>query len=170
MAINKKKITWISATVIAITLVSIQWVKVTPNNSGNKQYHISKAYPTSYRVSQLLDHACNDCHSNTTTYPWYTHYQPFGMWIENHVEEGKEHLNFDEFTQYRPWKQYHKMEELVEVIEEDEMPMFSYTLMHEDAKLAPEDKQSLILWAKGVMDSMSHLYPKDSLIRPKKKD
>ncbi|MFN5890813.1 MAG: heme-binding domain-containing protein, partial [Bacteroidota bacterium] len=66
MTINKKKITWISAAVIAITLVGIQWIKVTPNNSGNKQFHISKAYPTSYRVGQLLDHACNDCHSNTT--------------------------------------------------------------------------------------------------------
>lgn len=166
---NKKKLIWIAISVIAIALLCIQWIKVTPNNSAKKIHHISKAFPTSYRVQQLLDHACNDCHSNNTIYPWYSTYQPIGMWLESHVNEGKEHLNFDEFSSYRPWKQFHKMEEVVEVIEEDEMPMFSYTLMHGDAKLAPEDKESLILWAKGVMDSMTHLYPKDSLIRPKKK-
>lgn len=166
---NKKKIIGAILIVLVITLIGLQWVKITPNNSGKKDHHIAKAFPTPHRVEQLLQFACYDCHSNNTTYPWYTNYQPFGLWIADHVDEGKHHLNFDEFTSYRPWKQFHKMEEVVEVIEEEEMPMWSYTLMHENAKLQKEDKESLIFWAKGVMDSLTHLYPKDSLVRPNRK-
>jgi hypothetical protein len=91
------------------------------------------------------------------------------MWLEDHVKDGKKHLNFNEFLGYRPWKQYHKMEETVDMVEEEEMPMASYTWMHEGAKLEAADRESLVLWAKGVMDSLTHLYPTDSLVNPKKK-
>jgi hypothetical protein len=61
------------------------------------------------------------------------------------------------------------MEETVEMVEEKEMPMASYTWMHEGAKLEAADREGLVLWAKGVMDSLTHLYPKDSLVNPRKK-
>jgi hypothetical protein len=41
--------------------------------------------------------------------------------------------------------------------------------MHEGAKFEAADREGLVLWAKGVMDSLTHLYPKDSLVNPKKK-
>ena len=165
----KKKIIWGSFIAILVTLLAIQRVEVTPNNSGIDSLDVMKGFPTSHRVKTLLQTACYDCHSNTTTYPWYAKYQPVGMWLVNHVEDGKKHLNFNEFLGYRPWRQYHKMEETVEMVEEEEMPMNSYTWMHEGARFEKEDRQSLVLWAKGVMDSLTHLYPKDSLVNPRSK-
>ena len=35
-----------------------------------------------------------------------------------------------------------------EEIEENEMPLFGYTLLHRDAILSPEEKETLITWAK----------------------
>jgi len=97
----KKKLIWGILIVVVITLFAIQRVEVTPNNSGVDSLDITKAFPTSHRVKTLLQTACYDCHSNKTTYPWYSEYQPVGMWLEDHVKDGKKHLNFNEFLGYR---------------------------------------------------------------------
>ncbi len=93
----KKKLIWGILIVVVITLFAIQRVEVTPNNSGVDSLDITRAFPTSHRVKTLLQTACYDCHSNKTTYPWYAEYQPVGMWLEDHVKDGKKHLNFNEF-------------------------------------------------------------------------
>ena len=45
-------------------------------------------------------------------------------------------------------KAVHKLEECVEEIEEGEMPLKTYTLIHKEAKLTPEDKKQLINYFK----------------------
>ena len=45
-----------------------------------------------------LAKACNDCHSNNSKYPWYANFQPVHWWLEDHIKDGKKHLNFDEYT------------------------------------------------------------------------
>ena len=54
----KKKIVWGSVIVVLITLLAIQRVEVTPNNSGVDSLDIMKAFPTSHRVKTLLQTAC----------------------------------------------------------------------------------------------------------------
>ncbi|HEY1039326.1 MAG TPA: heme-binding domain-containing protein, partial [Bacteroidia bacterium] len=53
----------------------------------------------------------------------------------------------------------HKLEEVVEMVESDEMPMSSYTLMHGDAKLNADQKKLIIDWAKTNQDSLEKLIP-----------
>jgi hypothetical protein len=95
-----------------------------------------------------LQNSCYDCHSNQTNYPWYTQIQPIGFWLNNHVKEGKEELNFSEFVLYKQKKQLHKLDEMIEMIEEQEMPLKSYTWVHTSAELTPEQKSILVNWAK----------------------
>lgn len=118
-------------------------------------------------VDQLLKTSCYDCHSNNTVYPWYANIQPVGWWLDDHVEEGKKELNFDEFAGYNLRKQYHKLEEVAELVKEGEMPLKSYTLVHTNAKLDEEQKNKLISWTDAVMNDMKSKYPIDSLIRKK---
>ena len=42
----------------------------------------------------------------------------------------------------------YKLKELVEEVEEDEMPLFSYLWLHSEASLSEKEKESLINWAK----------------------
>jgi hypothetical protein len=98
-------------------------------------------------VKTILNKACMDCHSNNTRYPWYNNIQPVAFWLANHVDEGKEELNFSEFKTYKLKRQDHKLEEVVEMIQEGEMPLSSYTITHGDAKLTESEKQLLINWA-----------------------
>lgn len=129
---------------------------------------VASVFSTPDNVTQILQRSCNDCHSNNTVYPWYNNFQPVMWYLNNHINEGKHEINFDEFATYKLRRQYHKMEEIVEQVEENEMPLSSYTLMHSNAKLSKEDKELLINWAKINMDSMKAKYPIDSLIKPKK--
>ena len=87
--------------------------------------------------------------------------------MHHHVNEGKKELNFDEYTNRNLRFQYHKMEEVVEMIKENEMPLDSYTWIHKDAKLTDEEKSTLVNWADGIRDTMKSKYPLDSLIRKK---
>jgi hypothetical protein len=159
--------------VIGFTLlagfVGIQFVRPARNSSaaqtGNE---IQALYEVPMGVQSLLEIACNDCHSNNTHYPWYSNIQPVAWWLNDHIVEGKEELNFDEFGTYKLRRQYHKMEEVEEMVESGEMPLSSYTLMHGDAKLDEAKKNMLKSWAESVRKQMEAKYPMDSLVRPQK--
>lgn len=110
--------------------------------------HISNIAPPPADVQLILAKACNDCHSNNTVYPWYSKLQPVDWWLTNHINDGKRHLNFSEFGSYPLRRQYKKLLETAEEIEEGEMPLSSYTWIHKDAVLTPSEKEAVIKWAR----------------------
>lgn len=136
--------------IIPAILVLIQLIPITKNQGSDQTYSIEKGYLVPENVSQILKDACNDCHSNYTTYPWYTNIQPVSFWLNHHVEEGKEHLDFSTFMKLPGKVQRHKLDEVVETVEEGEMPLSSYTYfgLHPKANLSEEQKTVLITWAK----------------------
>src|SRR5882724_1644203 len=95
-------------------LLIIQLFRPTKNLGGDRTNDITTKYRVPENVSLIFDKACNDCHSNTTRYPWYAEVQPVAWWIANHVNEGKRELNFSEFTKRRLASQNHKLEETIE--------------------------------------------------------
>ena len=130
-------------------LVIIQFIRPERNGNWEKSDNdISMAINVPSNVQQILETSCYDCHSNHTTYPWYTNIQPIGLWMQHHVDEGKEELNFSEFKTYKPKRQKHKLEEIAEQVNEHEMPLSSYTLIHKNAILTPEQNVALVSWAK----------------------
>src|ERR1700720_2261256 len=44
-----------------------------------------------------IPRACFDCHSNETTWPWYSHVAPVSWLVQNDVDGGRGHLNFTEW-------------------------------------------------------------------------
>lgn len=154
--------------ILLIALLAIQFVRPAKNESTDKSKHVSTLYAVPDDVNTILTKACNDCHTNNTIYPWYAEVQPVTWWLDDHIKEGKSHLNFDEYSTYSLRKQYHKMEEVVEQVKEKEMPLNSYTWVHRDAKLTDAERVALTTWAQSVMDTMKAHYPIDSLVRKRK--
>lgn len=101
-------------------------------------------------VAAILKTSCYDCHSNQTTYPWYTNIAPVSWWIKHHINEGRGELNFSEWGDYKERRKDHKLKECVEMVEENEMPMSSYTMIHGDATLSKEQIQSLNNWFNSI--------------------
>ncbi len=156
--------------VLLVALIIIQFIHPTKNVAATPaEHHISKLYAVPANVEQTLVKACYDCHSNNTKYPWYSKIQPVDWWLDDHVKDGKKHLNFDEFTTYRIARQYKKIEECIGEIKEGEMPIESYTLVHKNAVLSDAEKEALFNWCETIRDSIKSKYPADSLVLPKRK-
>ena len=151
---------------LVVLLVIIQFIHPERNKaSGPQANSLATLITVPDNIKNILAKACNDCHSNNTRYPWYSHVQPVHWWMNNHVRDGKRHLNFDEYSN-RPLRfQYDAMEEITDEIEEGEMPLDSYTWMHPDARLTEVEKKELIDWANKIRSYMEAKYPKDSLIK-----
>lgn len=145
-------------------LLLAQFYRPARNLSNDQTNHISNKYPVPDTVETILKAACYDCHSNLTVYPWYAEVQPVASWLANHVNEGKRELNFSAFSQRKVAVQNHKFEEIIEMVNEGEMPMGSYTWIHTDARLSDGQKKILVDWAQANMDSLKLHYPADSLV------
>lgn len=140
-------------------LVIAQFIRPAQNKAeGTQPNNIEQVVAINDDVKAIFTKACYDCHTNNTNYPWYSMVQPVGWWLQRHVNEGKEHFNFDDFATYSPKKQKHKLEEITETITEGEMPLKSYKLIHGEAKLSPEEIAAVKQW---VQQSMA-LYPSDN--------
>ena len=140
--------------VLLLALIVIQFIHPKKNKAeGPQPNFIGNSFAIPDDVKTILAKACNDCHSNNSTYPWYAKIQPVHWWLDGHIKDGK--------------NQFHKMEETVDMVKKGEMPLNSYTWTHKDAKLTDEEKNKIIGWANTVMDTMKAKYPIDSLVRKK---
>ncbi|MBK8195555.1 MAG: heme-binding domain-containing protein [Lewinellaceae bacterium] len=148
--------------------VVAQFIRPERNLSDDQTSHLATRYTLPESVEAILKTSCYDCHSNYTVYPWYANVQPVAAWLDNHVREGKRKLNFSNFTTRRIAVQNHKLEEIIEMVREDEMPLASYTWVHRDAILTPEQKDVLLDWVQSTMDSIKAHYPADSLVLRRK--
>lgn len=103
-------------------------------------------------MTQLIQNACYDCHSNNTKYPWYAEVAPLSWWIASHVDEGKEELNFSEWSTFTEKKRNHKLKEIIEEVEKHKMPLESYLPMHPEANLTAEQRTQLTDWVKSLQN------------------
>lgn len=158
------------AIALAIILIVIQFIRPEKNISGNETFAIQTKYNLPNDVENILQVSCYDCHSNTTKYPWYSNVQPAAWFLADHVNDGKKHLNFSEFTNMPLFVQNHKLEETKEMVEEKEMPLSSYTYfgLHPEANLTDAQRQKIIDWADSQMNYLKQTYPADSLAFPKR--
>ncbi|MEZ5046662.1 MAG: heme-binding domain-containing protein [Chitinophagaceae bacterium] len=156
---------------LLVVFISIQFIKPARNLSDDNTNHLASKYEIPENVNQILKSACYDCHSNKTEYPWYANVQPIAWMLNNHIQEGKKHLNFSTFTSLPIAVQNHKLEETIEMVEEKEMPLASYTYfgLHSQAKLSEQQRTVLIDWAKSIMNTLKTNYPPDSLIMKRRR-
>lgn len=159
------------AYLLLFSFLIIQFFRPDKNTSEDMTYDISKKYTVPDEVNVILKNACNDCHSNNTAYPWYANIQPMAWWLDDHIQHGKGDLNLSEFITLPIAVQNHKFEEIIEVIDENEMPLESYTYLglHKEANLTSDQKEILKSWAGSQMDYLKANYPADSLVLKRKK-
>ena len=134
-------------TLIAVFII-IQFIKPDKNQSvADTPNDIFAHYQAPDSTRQLIRTACYNCHSNNTVYPWYSEVQPVAWWLSNHIKDAKAELNFSEFASYLPKKADHKLEEVVEMVKEGDMPLKSYSLVHKDSRLTDAQRVEITTWA-----------------------
>lgn len=136
--------------IILVVLVIAQFFQP-PHNNGVAEgpQDIAHAVNTPPEVLAVLKRSCYDCHSNHTDYPWYSKITPVNWWLNNHINEGKRHVNYSTFASYDAKRRNKNLDETAELVEKGEMPLGSYTWIHKDAVLSEAEKKLLIDWARG---------------------
>jgi Haem-binding domain len=162
-----KKIIRITLIILLVILIIIQFIRPAKNTSGNMANDITTKYAVPDNVMHTLKIACYDCHSNHSEYPWYWNFQPVAWFMNGHIEDGKQRLNFSDFISYNIGKQYKKLEEIGDEVKSGDMPITSYKLIHADARLSYQQRAAIESWVTATRKEIKNHFPADSLIKPK---
>ncbi len=143
-----KTLLWI---VIAglVVFVAIQFVPVSRTNPPAK----TQVQWDSPQTQALFQRACADCHSNETTYPWYSYVAPVSWLVARDVSGGRRRFNISELDTSSP--RFSRLpDEMERIILSGRMPMGIYLTMHPTARLTQQETQAL---ASGLKATLSNL-------------
>lgn len=105
------------------------------------------ALKTKPELEQVFKTSCYDCHSNNTTWPWYSEVAPFSWIISSHVKNGRKALNFSTWENYEDEKKQDKLKAIYKKIYTT-MPLSSYVSFHKEAELSKAQKEMIREWTK----------------------
>jgi len=97
----------------------------------------------SAEVEHLLRVACYDCHSGQPRYPWYAQFTPVNWWLDDHIQEGREHFDASSWGTVPGYQRDHQAKEVLEMMDTKEMPLESFTWTHADARLNDAQRKLL---------------------------
>ncbi|MEO5898141.1 MAG: heme-binding domain-containing protein [Vicinamibacterales bacterium] len=95
----------------------------------------------------VLRRACRDCHSNETTWPWYSHLAPVSWFVIDHVNHGRSHFNYSQWAKYSAEDVERLLKASCDLARKGAMPIPSYLRMHADAALSPADVEAVCRWS-----------------------
>ncbi|CAN5518079.1 heme-binding domain-containing protein [soil metagenome] len=81
--------------------------------------------------------ACYDCHSNESRWPFYSYVAPMSWLVRRDVEQGREELSFSDWDAG-------EADDAIDSIEEGKIPPWTYTMIHRDAAMSPEEMAIVI--------------------------
>ncbi|MDP3359721.1 MAG: heme-binding domain-containing protein [Lutibacter sp.] len=136
--------------IILALFILIQFIKIEKNESKNEMNSISTVMEIPVEANSIIKTSCLDCHSNSTNYPWYNKIAPASWFLANHVNDGKEHLNFSEWTTYNKDQKQHIIKNLKGVLNERQMPLKTYVLVHKELGLSENQYQILYDWVNTI--------------------
>ena len=136
--------------IVIVVLIGIQFIQPEKNISTSNSMAIENIEEVPVEIESIISKSCADCHSNSTNYPWYNTIAPVSWYLANHINEGKEHLNFSEWGNYNNNQKKHIIKDLEEVLESHEMPLKSYILLHKEAMLTNAEYELFLNWVKNL--------------------
>jgi hypothetical protein len=131
--------------VLAVVFVLIQFIRIDKTNPEiDKTQDFISIYKPNEAIANTLKSSCYDCHSSESTYPWYSNIAPVSWMVKHHIDEGREELNFSEWGTFTTKRKMKKLEEIVEEVEEGEMPMTPYVMIHSEAKMSDTERKAFL--------------------------
>ena len=133
---------------LVVLLVVAQWVgpeRSNPPIAQAESLEASAVVPSP--VVATVRRACFDCHSHETQWPAYAYVAPVSWLVINHVNEGREQLNFSRWGGYSPDERAELLEDACKLARSGDMPLSSYLLIHREARPTGEEVEALCAWS-----------------------
>ena len=126
---------------LALAMCAIQLVPVARTNPP-----VESGIDAPPQVQSILRRACYDCHSNETTWPWYSRIAPISWMVARDVREARREMNFSTWNRLDRKKRIRMIHEVWEQVEDGEMPPWFYLPAHPKARLSDADRAILQAW------------------------
>jgi len=147
LIIVKSRLKWVLfALVAAFSLLQLTNVGRT-NPDVTPGHDLLSTNPPPQQITAILRGACYDCHSYETRWPWYGYVAPVSWWLNSHVSDARDVLNFSEWPHTNAEKAARKWTHISDEVREGDMPLPSYMKIHKAARLTEEQRNALADWA-----------------------
>jgi hypothetical protein len=151
MKLWKKILIGLGLTVV-VAMLLINPKRTNPPVAPGRDLLASNTPPA--EIVTILRNACYDCHSHETKWPWYSRVAPVSWWVVDHVNHGREELNFSEWPHDDPKRAARRLRSMGDVVMEGEMPLSSYVKGHPEALLSDQQRDAFSRWAEAEADRM----------------
>ncbi len=98
-------------------------------------------------LASVLKNSCYNCHSNQTRYPWYGYIAPVSWYLDTHIQKAKADLNMSNFGGLDKKKKIGTLSKICEELESGSMPLKSYLLIHQEARLSKSEIKAICDWS-----------------------
>jgi heme-binding protein len=142
-----------SATLFLIALAGAQVVRPDRTNpKSDPAASLLRHAPPA--VASIIQRSCRDCHSNETTWPWYSNLAPMSWMLASHVTSGRDDFNYSEWSSYNEDDQDKLLGAMCNLAKRGRMPLPSYLVIHRDAKLSAAEVNTLCTWSEKMRDTL----------------
>lgn len=141
-----KVLRWVVIVAVCALVIAQFFGPVKTNPLSDASQSVESRLQVTPQVAAILDRSCNDCHSNKTRWPWYSSVAPVSWFVIDHVNEGRENLNFSEWGRYTQSDFDGILKQICREVKAGAMPLSSYTPLHPGSKLSAEDVKTLCDW------------------------
>jgi hypothetical protein len=129
-----------------VGLLAVASVLTPPDKSGDAGSPLLAGASIDPKVLSLLERSCGDCHSERTVYPWYSYVGPVSWLVQSDVARGRRHLNLSRWNEYPLVRRERSLSEIANQVEDGDMPVPYYTLIHRNARLSAADVSAIFHW------------------------
>jgi len=143
-----KKWLKLAVAVLAVAFTAVQFVRrpLRTNPATDPARALPAHVTVPPHIAATLDRACGDCHSHQTRWPWYSRVAPASWLVVEHVDHGRRHLNFSDWTGEGGERAKDPLNAICKEVTSGHMPLPSYLWLHPEARLSPADVEALCGW------------------------
>ena len=149
----KRFLKWLSIAVV-VFLIGAQFFPVDRTNppvDPSKTIFAAGIVPPN--VQPIVQRSCADCHSDETHWPWYSHVAPASWLVASDVHGARGKMDLSQWAAYTDRQKQDRLDGICEMVSSGDMPPSQYTLIHRNAVLTQQDRDTLCQWVKGVPQS-----------------
>ena len=96
----------------------------------------------------LVQRACQNCHSQNTKWPWYSHIAPVSWLLARDVQQARSHVNLSQWQELSTDDRLRLLSAVGSAIRNREMPPQRYLWLHPEARLNEGARQQIYRWTR----------------------
>jgi hypothetical protein len=135
---------------IVVASVALALTTATVDGTGNQTVMEKSLLARSnvpVPVRAILERACQDCHSENTVWPWYSHIPPIAWQIHTDVRRGRAFMDLSKWNDFTESERRGFTAAIGTAVQNHLMPPPKYVWLHPEARLSSDELELVRAWA-----------------------